>query len=56
MIPPTLDELLARDLTERTNRIALADTLAAAGRYAEAHLCRNLGVPVRVVEGRIVEC
>ena len=54
MTPPALEELLARDLGERANRIALADALAALGRYAEAHLCRNLGVPVEVEGGKVV--
>ena len=54
MAPRSLDELLARDLGEWANRVALADALAALGRYGEAHLCRSLGTPVRVEGGKVV--
>ena len=54
MAPRTLGELLTSDLFEWANRLALADALAALGRHHEAHLCRSLGTPVRVVGGKVV--
>ena len=54
MAPRTLDERLASDLTEWANRVALAEALAALGRYHEAYLCRSLGTPVRVEGGKVV--
>ena len=55
MTPPDLDELLLSDLREWVNRHDLGDALEGAGRHEEADLCWDLLLPVRVVDGRVVE-
>ena len=54
MTPPPLEELLGSDLSDRCIRLDLGDALAVAGRYEEAQLARDLLLPGRVEDGKVV--